>query len=420
MIDNAQRSVASVDINPGSSEELSFTFTNNKAGYIGGSIEINDFPVTYDDIYYFSYFIASGIKVLSINEKEPNPYITSVFKVDSIIQFTNTTVKQIDFSSLSTYKLIILNSLSTISSGLIQEIVKFAVNGGHVLFIPSVSTPAETQNILLSRLGSNLLKGLDSSPVKVEKINTEHPLYSQVFEQGALKNENIDYPVITNRFIIQRSGSFSSETLLELANGEPLLSVNSVGAGKIYLFSSPFDDKSGNFVRHALFVPTMLNMAFLSEEISPLMYYTDYNKPVSITGEYKHSDNPLKVSAIEGNFDFIPEFRLINGQNYIFTNNQIKAAGLYKVISENKEIQLHFNYNRNESDLSTANEQELNTLSEKTGYEIIQNTPKPLDKILLENTHEKNLWKWFVVAALAALIAEVILLAFFKRKYRTI
>lgn len=421
LIDNAQRSVASVDVDPGGSQEISFTFTNNKAGYIGGSIEINDFPVTYDDIYYFSYYIAPEIKVLCINEKEADPYINSVYQVDSIIRLTNITVRQIDYSSLSSYKLIILNGLESFSTGLIQEIVKFAENGGHVLYIPSLEVSAESQNQLLTGLGTELLRGIDASQVKLGRINTNHPLYSEVFEQGALKSENIDYPVINNRFMVTPSGGVSSETLLELANGEPLLGVNSVGAGRAYLFSTSLDDRSGNFVRHALFVPTMLNIAFLSEQLTPLMYYTDYMKPVSITGEYKHSDNVLKVSALDGNYEFIPEFRQINGQNFIFTNSQVNKAGLYKIISSNKEIQLlAFNYNRNESDLNIATDQEIEDLHEKTGYDVIENTPKPLDKVINENPGERNTWKWFVIAAIISLIAEVLLLAFFKRRYTAV
>ncbi|HLN53470.1 MAG TPA: BatA domain-containing protein [Lentimicrobium sp.] len=421
LIDNAQRAVASVDVDPGGSQEISFTFTNNKAGYIGGSIEINDFPVTYDDIYYFSYRIAPEIRVLCINEREPDPYINSVYKIDSIVQLTNTTVRQIDFSSLSSFRLIILNGIETFSTGLIQEIVKFAENGGNVLYIPSLEVPAETQNMLLSGLGGDLLKGIDASQVKVGRINTNHPVYSEVFEQGTLKAENIDFPSVNNRFIVSQSGSTSSEILLELANGEPLLSVNPVGRGRSYLFSTSLDDRSGNFVRHALFVPTMLNIAFLSEQLSPLMYFTDYQKPVSITNEYKHSDNVLKLAAIDGSYEFIPEFRQINGQNYIFINDQILTAGLYKVKLSSDDIQLlAFNYNRNESNLSTATDEELENLQKKTGYTLIENTPKSLEKVLNENPGHKNLWKWFVVAALLSLLAEVMLLVFFKRRYTTV
>lgn len=421
MIDNVQRAVASVDVDPAGSKEISFTFTNNKSGYIGGSIEINDYPVTYDDIYYFSYHIAPEINILCINEKEPDPYLNSVYRVDSIIRINNITVRQIDFSSLSTYKLIILNGIKTFSTGLVQEVAKFAENGGHVVYIPSLEVPAETQNSLLTALGARMLSGLDNSQVKLSRINTNHPLYSEVFEQGALRMENIDYPVINERFMISPTGSTSTETLLELANGEPLLTVNSTGSGTTYLFSTSLDDKTGNFVRHALFVPTMLNIAFLSEQIAPLMYYTDNNKPVAKTGEYKHSDNVLKIAEMEGNFEFIPEFRLINGQNFIFTNNQVTRAGLYKIISNNKEIQvLAFNYNRNESDLNVATEQEIEDIRAKTGLRIIENTPKSLDKVIQDNTGGKNIWKIFVIAAIISLIAEVILLAFFKRRYSAV
>lgn len=417
MIEDAQRSVASVDIDPGTSQEISFTFSNHKAGTLKGTVEINDYPVTYDDIYYFTFRISPEIPVLSINDKTVNSYINSVYAVDSIIKLTNSPVRQIDFSSFPSYRLIILNGLTSYSTGLLQELLKFKENGGSILIIPSLETPLDAQNLLLGRLGADLFNGINTSPVKLSSVNTNHSLYKEVFEQGSLKDENIDMPVINNFFTVFATSSSTSETLLELANGQPLLSVTTSGSGKVYLFTAPLDDKSGNFVRHAIFVPTMLNIAFSSEKINPLMYYTDVESPIAISGNYTKSDNVIKLAESEGKNEFIPEFRQINGQSNIFINGQIQQAGFYKVISDNKQVDmLAFNYNRKESSLIAATDEDLELLNDITGYSIIENSPKPLNQILNEQTVENKLWKWFIFAALLSLIIETILLAFFKRK----
>ena len=417
MIENTQRAVASVDIDAGTSQQISFTFSNNTPGQLGGYIEINDFPVTYDDIYYFSFRISPEINVLALNDDKPNPYISSVFSVDSIIRLTNTTVRQVDLSSLSSYSLIILNELKSASTGLILELSKFAENGGSVLFIPSPDATVESQNAVLSGLSLDIINGLDASPLKLARINTAHPLYREVFEQGSLNAENLDYPVINAHFNTSVSSASKGETLLELANGQYLLSTQAYGAGKVYQFTAPLNDKAGNFVRHALYVPTMLNIAFQSEKVNPIMYYTDYLAPISVMGSFSGKDDVLKVTSIDGEVEFIPGLRQMNGQNYILLNGQVTKAGIYSVSMGGTVIdRLAFNFNRNESDLKTASDEELEKLSEATGYEVISHSPKPLNEVITDEVKGENIWKWFIMAALLSALIEVLLLIYARRR----
>lgn len=421
MIDDSQRAVASVDVFEGGSEELSFTFRINSPGSHSGFIEINDFPVTYDDIYYFAFTISPQIKVLSINDDKPNQFINAVFSVDSVIRLTNTTVRQVDFSSFNSYSLIILNEIKAPSTGLVQELSKFAENGGSVMFIPSMDAPAEQQNLLLAGLGLDAFGGIDNSPLKLSSVNTTHPLYKEVFEQGLPATENIDFPLISSHFSTISSSASRGETLLEMANGRPLLSTVSTGTGTVYQFTAPMSDKAGNFVRHALFVPTMLNIAFQSEKVGGLMYFTDYAYPIRIKGNPGGKDNVVKVSEIGGDIEFIPEMRQMNGQNYILLNGQATKAGLYRVMAENEEIDLlAFNFNRKESHLRPASAEEIDNLVEITGYEVIEHSPKPLNQVLTEEANGKNIWKWLVIAAIAAVVAEVLLLLYARRKVKAL
>lgn len=416
-IENAQRATATVNIDAGAYQEVSFSFNNSKSGYIGGYIELNDLQVTYDDIYYFSYKISSEIPVLSINNKTDNPFINSVYSIDSIIKLDNHNIKQVDFSSLPGYRLVILNELESYSSGLIQEVSGFVEKGGNVLIIPSLESNITDLNNLLSRLESDILSSLDNAAVKLSHINTNHPLYKEVFESGTLKEENLDMPIVNSHFALGNTSSSHTETLLELANGNPLLSFNKVGKGKVYLLSTSLDEKASNFARHALFVPTMLNIAFQSEELRPLTYPTNYNDPIVIAGNYSHGDNIIKLLSEGEGTEFIPELRQAKGETQIFINNQIVEAGIYKVMHDKELIGLlAFNYDRTESDLKIASDEDINRITELTGYEKIENSPKPLDSIINNDFKDKNLWKWFVIAALIALVAESLLLAFYNRR----
>ncbi len=421
IIEGAQRAVASVDVSAGTSSEINFTFTNSQPGRFKGHIEIDDYPVTYDDLYYFTYKISPEIRVLSINENTDDSYLNSVYRVDSIINLTNTTSRQIDVSSFPTYKLIILNRLSTYSTGLINEITKFVQNGGSLLIVPPVKSDIPSQNALLSNLGTGLYRDYNTSPLKVGSINNNHPIYKEVFDKGTLKSENLDLPRIAMHYSLAQSSRTSGETLLELENNEPLMVYYTLDAGKIYLFTAPLNDEGGNFVRHALYVPTMLNIAFQSEKLSPLMYYTNTHNPVPVNGRIISPDNVILLKHTESDFQFIPEYRQVNGKNFIFLNGQITQSGVYQLVSNNEVIEdLAFNYDRRESDIAVADEDDLALLKQRTGFEIIENSQKPLNVVLNDETKGNKYWQWFLIAALAALLAETILIAFFKKTTTTV
>lgn len=411
-INNSQRSLASIDIDANGSAEISFSFSNGQPGYYSGTVEITDYPVTYDDIYYFVFGISSSIPVLSINKDKPDPYINSVFAVDSIIQLTNSSIRQVDFSSFSAQRLIILNRLDNISSGLIQELVKYTQNGGSIAIIPSLDTTVSSINQLLSRLGTDVLTSLEKEAIKIAKVNTKHTMYREVFEKGSLQTENINMPIIGQHYRISSSTVSTSENLLELANGQPYLTVSKIGQGKVYLFTSNFIEEKGNFSRHALFVPTMLNMAFQSERVDPLMYYTNYTGPIAIDNSYIKGDRMPKLSHDASDFEFIPQIRQSEGQNFLFLNSQVTQSGIYHLEADSGNGKLlAFNYNRFESNMAVATEEELGSIEESTNLSVIENTQKPINKIIQEQGKKNNIWKWFILAALLSLLAEVLLIS---------
>lgn len=412
IIEGAQRAVASVDVPAGASGEIIFTFTNNKPGRFSGFIEIDDYPVTYDDVYYFTYNISPEISVLCINETESDPYINSVYSIDSVVRLNNTTSRQIDISAIKTYKVVILNRLSSYSSGLVTEIKKFVVNGGSLVIIPPDKADITAQNALLTPMGTGVFRDINTAAAKVDNIKTAHALYAEVFEQGSLKEENTDMPKINMHYTIAENQGIFTETLLELQNGAPLLNFYKLDAGKIYLFSAPLTDQGGNFVRHALYVPTMLNIAFQSEQLSPLMYYLNTENPIPVSGSFPSADRVVSLKQADRAFELIPERRQINGRNMIFLNGQLSQSGIYHLVSEKEVIESYaFNYDRKESDITAATPVELNEAAQTTGFSVIERSEKPLSAMIDDNKNNNKYWQWFLLAALAALIAEAVLLA---------
>ena len=187
---------------------------------------------------------------------------------------------------------------------------------------------------------------------------------------------------------------------------------------KMYLFSAPSDETSSNFVKHALFVPTLIKIAILSLKPDPLYYKTATNEAIVLTNTSNFSDKPLHIINTAKTTDVIPEHRLINNATHLFTQNQITQAGWYYVMNNDSVLKgLAFNYDRRESDLNFYNKEELQKQVDDTGLRnirIIESGEKKLSATLQEVNDGKKLWKLFLILALGFLAAEILIIRLFK------
>ncbi|MBK6965732.1 MAG: hypothetical protein IPH20_17865 [Bacteroidales bacterium] len=60
------------------------------------------------------------------------------------------------------------------------------------MIFPAHNADIPVVNQLLSSLGTDLIEVLDSANSKVSQINTNHPVFSDVFEKSGLNPDNTD------------------------------------------------------------------------------------------------------------------------------------------------------------------------------------------------------------------------------------
>lgn len=417
MINGFQRAVAGADIPAGGSATVTLSFNNPETGTFKATVEINDFQVTFDDVYYFTYNVSSSIPVLAINEGEPNPYLSSVFSLDSTISFSNVNTRQVDYSTLPSYRLIVLNELKSISSGALRELSAYVNQGGNLLILPSFEAGTEPLNQLAAALAISGANHTDTARVLVAGINTNHPVFRDVFEREVAKDENINLPVIRKHVRYVQASNSRGETLITLENGDPLLIAVNTGNGTIYQSAIPFTDIAGNFPRHAVFVPSLLNIAFQSDDIQPFMHYTGTTVGIRVYENIKGGDQVFRLKNLQEDHEFVPEMRKIDGVYYLFVKNQANKAGFYDLAYGDQTISiLAFNFNRKESDLRVPDMDALEKLTANIpGLSIMDENAASITSAITGNTSGKKLWKWFIAAAMLMLLAESLLLRFFQQ-----
>jgi hypothetical protein len=410
--------LASVNVDANASATVNLSFTIAGSGWQQAEVSLTDYPVTFDDNYYFSFNVKEHLNVLALNGNLLNPYLQALFKNDNYFMFNNASVNQVDYSSFQTYQLIVLNEVKEISSGLAQELKKYIEAGGTVFIFPSVDADIDSYKNFLEPLGSNYPEHFIVADDKVARIESQHSLFADVFENKKSIPENLDLPVVSKYFLISKNTHTREEALLKLLSGNTFLSVNDYKKGSIFLSSVPLNEDYSSLPKHALFVPVMLKAAFrASSEIRPSLI-------IGRTGEVEAAmqantgENVFHLKNDHLHFDIIPEIKMVENKSYISVHDQVKKAGNYELVSDQKiQSCISFNYDRSESDLRCYTADELNGIVQKRS-DLKMNTVSAesadLTHAVLQLNEGVRMWKYCIILALIFFAMEVLIIRFIR------
>ena len=389
---NGEKLIAktSASFNDSKNGTASFSIPKNEA--FDGKIEITDSGLTYDNLLYFSIGKKEKIKVLAIGDAQ-NRFLSRIFTKDEFV-FTTTELRSLNYSNLVNQHLIILNNLQQIPSSLTTSLKAFTDNGGHLIIIPAADIDLNSYNLLTGNYASTTFLQKVRDEREITNISFSHPLYQDVFEKNVT---NFQYPK-TSEFYKIKTGA---PTVLAFQGNEPFL----VGGKSFFLFTTSLSIQNSNFINSPLVVPTFYNMAVGSLKLAPL--YSVLGQSVSIDVPTSLAqDDILKLK--KGDYEFIPQQQSLSNKVSLSFNESLQEDGSYAVLQNEKPIKnISFNYNRNESNLSYLNVTEQKMASTSTSISTL------FESIEKDNS-VTELWKWFVILALALLFIEVLIQKYLK------
>lgn len=188
----------------------------------------------------------------------------------------------------------------------------------------------------------------------------------------------------------------------------------SYGKGKVYLFASPLQPEWSNFPRHAIFVPTLFNMALFSQQSYPLSYIAGENAQIPIPTDSVSETAMFRLRQVKGSFEVIPGVVRTGSGLAIQTFDQIKTAGFFQLLSGEREITgLAFNFDRKESKLDLFSAGELKEKLRKfrgSTISVLGEKNRPLARQIEEINQGTPLWKLFIILALIFIAAEIALI----------
>lgn len=404
-INNQLVAPSSVSVKANDQTLLTLNYQNKTTGIQQGKIEIRDYPVVMDDNFYFSYTISNQINILNIYSDQPNRAIASIYQTDSLFNFKSYNINQLDYSLIKTSNLVVINDLNEINSGLTQTLKTFVDNGGSLLVFPSEKINFDSYRELLTTLNVNYYTLLDTANAKVREIAYNHPIYKNVFEKT---NEiNINLPLTNSHYVFSDFKTSYKNDILTLNNNRAFLTEFKTEKGTVFLSAVGLNKAQSNFTNHALFVPTMYNIALLSQLQMPL-FYTIGNKNV-ITVNVVENENAFHIK--NSKTDFIPQMKNERNSTSIFIGNEISEAENYLLEKESFKTGLGFNYNRIESNLKCYDEDAITDQINRTSLnaQLVQTQNKTIKSALNEIESGKKYWEICIILALVFLAIEIVL-----------
>ena len=412
-IGNRQQAVTSVDLPANGSATATLTFTIQNDSLLQGHVETTDYPVTFDDRLFFSLPVTSRIPLLVISGQDENPFLKRLFNGDSLTRYLQMPYNALDYARIEDNRLIILDQLHAIPSGLARTLTQFVADGGTLLVIPAPAAETESYNQLLASLQAPQLGSWQKRPVRTRSILLTHPLYQGVF-QG--RNEDLETPTFTGFYSLSPNAGTVAQPIIELVDGHPALTLTPYAEGRLYLFASPLTPEHTDFIHQALFVPTLYNMALFSSP-HPLPYHSlSSSAPIPLSTKPRNNETPrtLTPSAPDNNqtTPFIPDIRHSGSRWYMLPHGEIKQAGTF-LLSPAPTEGLAFNYSRDESDLTSYSRNEikqlLNTAS-LTTYTLSPPATKSMTDFIRNRSQGTPLWHWFILLTLLFLLVETLLI----------
>lgn len=411
-----QRSLASVSLPAHGTVPASMVFALDDSPLLQGYVETTDYPITFDDRFYFSLSVTRRVPLTVIGGSSENASLRRLFQGDTLVEYRYAPVSQIDYARLSDNRLVIIDELRAIPSGLARQLQDFVVAGGSLLVVPAQDADLPSYNQLLAAMQAPRLDSWVPRAVRADRVEDNARLYQGVF-RGA--HDDMELPAVHGHYRLAMPAGTVAQPLIRLADGGLYLLSVPVGEGVCYLFAAPLREECTDFVRQALFVPTLYNMALFSTRVPPPCHLLTDLDPIPLSQRYAPDSPPRLTAAIVQDsaaaVEAIPDIRRIGSACCLVPHGEVSQAGCYTLAADGQPPEgLAFNCSRRESDLASYTPAELKSLLRRGAGgakpEVVASAQKSLTDHIRQQSQGTPLWRWCLLLALLALAAETILI----------
>lgn len=399
-INGVQAATSSVTIQPNSSVETSFDLSGSLQGYNKAVFSFSDFPVSFDNEFYFTLNYSGKIRVIEIKPEATTTFIEKVYGNRQLFDFRSYSVKNIDYSLLDVADLVVLNGLNKIESSLNTTLQSYS-NKGSLLLVSGAQPDLDSYKKLL-RL-SDLKKIEKTEMEELDRPDFRNPFFENVFEE---KTSALAMP----RAKRMLDWGADRSAILRFKNGLPYLS----RFGTTFVMASPLEKGATDFFNNALFVPVMYRIASAGKKAESKPYFYLSTSLVTVATDSLVGEEPAKLIGAQ---ELVPSQRRLGDKLLLEIPRFSVNQGFYHVTHRRDTLDLvAFNLQKKESMLGQFSGEEIKTsLGGGDHISIFKaSSTDTFSNEIKERYLGTPLWKYALILALFFLLAEVLLIRFLK------
>lgn len=406
-INEETKAIGNYTIAPNSEVYDTLQFTISASGWNRGKVSINDYPLTFDDTYHFTFLVEDQLRVYCIHEGEGLKYPQAVFSNNEQVLFNSDNVSNVDYKLLNEQHLVLISNLKSIPSGLSEMLKTYVNTGGQVFFIPHKDGSIPSYNQFLNSLnaGSFVSRKVENKSVKF--INYSHNLLEDIFEE---RPKQIALPQLKSYYSFKKQ--LSQESVMSFADGSNYLASVSFGNGQLYVLGSGLGDEVSNFTQQAIFAPISYRMAVLGAKNVNIAYPIEASTQILLSKLPQNEESLIKLKLEDA--EIIPNKSIMNGNLLLSLPGLPLKNAVYKVEDDLGDYyaEVALNYSREEADLSVYSIDKLKEYYLNTTVQVLENQLGVVKDNVKQLEDGKSFWKLCVILALLFLAIEILLLRF--------
>lgn len=399
-INGSQAAAVSATLEPNSTSEISFDISSGLSGMNRGVISFNDFPVSFDNEFYFTINFSRPVRVVEIKATPEATYVERVFGNRQLFQTRSYTSANIDYGAIGQADLLVLNGLNRLESSLGVALQSYRLSGGNILLIPGTKPEVSSfaQALQLPALKWNESETLEP----LDRPDYANPLFENIFEE---RSAQLAMPKATKLL----DWGADASAILKFRDGRPFLS----NYRDLYLMASPLTKEATDFYSHALFVPVMYRLAALGRKSESKPYYFMTASTLVLKADSLSGEEPVRLVGAQ---EIIPPQRKEVDGIVMDLPRFSMNAGFYRAMFKKDTLdELAFNMEHSESMLERFSEKDLADRYGSRQVSIITTTSAAaFGKEIKDRYLGTPLWKHALLLSLLFLLAEVLLIRFWK------
>ncbi len=410
-VEGKRSAQATVSLKPKESQTIAFKIIPDQTGLLTGSVLLEDDGLILDNRRYFTFYVPDNIKVLVVGNKEEDiRFLNIAAGISPNFEVTHKIQEQIYYNDLENYDVLLFSNIPYLQQTEMARLGNFIEQGGGLIIFLGNNVDLKSYNITLNQkydlpdyaetVGTLSRK---SSYLTLGKIDFSHPIFRGMFDKNP---EQLDSPRFF--FAVKSNINPKNESIIEFSNSNPFLTETTVGKGKVLNFFTAIDPDWTDLYTKGIFVPlinrSIVYLAGVSDKTQrELLTHLEIKSTIKSDDEFVN----FEIQKPDGSFERVRP--TIGNGVYQINYKNTNQLGIYTLYSKKNKIdQWAVNFWPGESNISMISGKKFREIVGTENVTYVDRTDSIINSVLTSR-FGRELWKFFILAALILLIIEMLI-----------